>query len=224
MAPRGRLPVPPGGSSRKVRCHIVRRRKGPPLPNRRRPEEAGQALLELALVTPLLVFLVMAIFQFAFVIETQMGLTNALREAARRVAASEPVGQPAWTGAGSMTEWVQTQLCGSLTPPCSGGLLGQNVQGFEGSRLVAGTPPVPILPTVAFCSYPVTGASGTDTQYRVQIDLTYSHPLFFAAMGYATDALDGNSNGTWDLPVTAQMRLENIDDTIPGFVGPGACP
>lgn len=196
----------------------MRRRKGPPLLTRRRPEEAGQALLELALVTPILVLLVMAIFQFAYVMETQMGLTNALREAARRIAATETVGQPAWTGSGSMTDWVQAQLCGSPTPPCNGGLLAQNVQGFEGSRVVG------LMPTVAFCSYPVTGAAGTDTQYRVQVDLTYSHPLFFGPMGYATDALDGNSNGKWDLPVTAQMRLENIDDSITGFVGPGACP
>ena len=51
---------------------------------RDRSGESGQALLELALVVPLLVLLVMAIFQFAYVLESQMGLTNAVREAARR--------------------------------------------------------------------------------------------------------------------------------------------
>jgi hypothetical protein len=191
----------------------VRRRKGPPLLASRRPDEAGQALLELALVTPVLVILVMAIFQFAFVIESQIGLTNAVREAARRIAATEPVGQPMWTGAGSMTEWVQGQLCGDLVPPCDGGLLLQNVQGFDGTKLW--TDP----PAVTFCSYPAAGI----TNYRVQVDVRYKHPVFFGPLAFATDLVDGSPNGYWDLSVSAQMRLENIDDSDPSFVGPGAC-
>jgi hypothetical protein len=175
--------------------------------------ESGQALLELALVTPMLVLLVMAIFQFAFVIESQMGLTNAVREAARRIAATEPVGQPIWTGSPSMTEWVQKELCGDLTPPCDGGLLLQNVQAFDGTKLWA-DPPV-----VTFCSY---GAAGI-TNYRVQVDVRYKHPVFFGLLSFATDLVDGTTNGYWDLSASAQMRLENIDDSISGFFGPGAC-
>jgi hypothetical protein len=170
-------------------------------------------LLELALVTPILVVLVMAIFQFAFVIESQMGLTNAVREAARRIAATEPVGQPVWTGAGSMTEWAQRQLCGDLTPPCDGGLLPQNVQAFDGTKLW--TDP----PDVSFCSYSAAGI----TNYRVQVDVRYKHPVFFGLMAFATDLVDGSPNGYWDIGASAQMRLENIDDSISGFVGPGVC-
>lgn len=195
----------------------VRRRKGPPLLASRRPEEAGQALLELALVTPILALLVMAIFQFAFVLETQMGMENAVREAARRVAAAVPPAAPYWTGTGSLEEWVQAQLCGDLVPPCDGGLLRQNVQAFEGSRLPGD------LPTVQFCSYPVAAASGTQTEYRVRVSLRYSHPLFFGPMGFATDAIDGYPNNAWDLSVSAEMRLEKIDPSVGGFVDPGAC-
>jgi hypothetical protein len=155
----------------------------------------------------------MAIFQFAFVIESQIGLTNAVREAARRIAATEPVGQPAWTGTPSMTEWVQEQLCGDLTPPCDGGLLVQNVQAFDGTRLW--TDP----PAVTFCSYSAAGI----TNYRVQVDVHYKHPVFFGLMAFATDFVDGTPNGYWDLSASAQMRLENIDDSDPGFVGPGVC-
>jgi Flp pilus assembly protein TadG len=174
-------------------------------------------LLELALVTPILVLLVMAIFQFAFVLETQIGFENAVREAARRVAAAVPPAAPYWTGANSLQDWAQAQLCGDTTPPCDGGLLRQNVQGFEASRLA--TDP----PTVRFCSYPVTTASGTQTQYRADVSLSYSHPLFFAPMGAFTDAIDGNSNSAWDLGVSAQMRLEKIDPSVSGFVDPGTC-
>jgi hypothetical protein len=176
--------------------------------------ESGQALLELALVTPILILLVMAIFQFAFVIESQIGLTNAVREGARRIAATEPPAQPAWTGSGSMTEWVQEQLCGDLTPPCDGGLLVLNVQAFDGTKLW--TDP----PAVTFCSYTAAGI----TNYRVQVDVRYKHPVFFGLMAFATDFVDGTQNGSWDLAASAQMRLENIDDSDPSFVGPGACP
>lgn len=174
--------------------------------------ESGQALLELALVVPILVLLVMAIFQFAFVIESQMGLTNAVREAARRVAATEPDVAPDWTGA--TRAWVQAQLCGDATPPCTGGLLEENVQAFDGARLTT-DPPV-----VTFCSYSAAGI----TNYRVQADVAYQHPLFFGPLAFATDLVDGNTNGSWDLSASAQMRLENIDSTVSGFLDPGVCP
>jgi len=190
---------------------------------RPRPGEAGQALLELALVTPILVLLVMAIFQFAFVLETQIGLENAVREAARRVAAANPPATaPYWKitdGPGSLEEWVDDQLCGDLIGTCDTGLLPQNVQAFEGSRL-AGS-----LPTVTFCSYPVAAASGTVTEYRVHVSLTYSHPLFFGPMAVFTDAIDGTpNNNAWDLSVSAEMRLEKIDPSVTNFMDPGPCP
>ena len=80
--------------------------------------EHGQALAELALVTPILALLIMAVFQFAFVLETQMGLTNAVREAARRAAAD-----PSPTQAG-----VAAQL---------DALLAANIQGYEPGRVDA---------------------------------------------------------------------------------------
>lgn len=175
--------------------------------------ESGQALLELALVVPILVLLVMAIFQIAFVMESQFGLTNAVREAARRIAATEPSAPPDWGG--TTRAWVQTQLCGSATPPCTAGLLDQNVQAFDGTKLD------PNMPTVTFCSYDAAGIKN----YRVQVDVTYGHPLFFGPMAFFTDAVDGNAgNQLWDLSASAQMRLENIDDTDPLFNDPGACP
>src|SRR5918995_3869574 len=127
---------------------------------RRRDRESGQALLELALVVPILVLIALAIFQFAFVIESQMGLTNAVREAARRVAATEPTSAPQWGT--TYTSWVRQQLCGPSITPCNAGLLEDNVQGFDASRL-------PADPTVTYCSY---SAAGT-TNYRVKVSVSY---------------------------------------------------
>lgn len=178
--------------------------------------ESGQALLELALVVPLLVLFVMAIFQFAFVIESQMGLTNAVREAARRVAAIEPNAAPNWS---VMAQWTQGELCGDATTPCDGGLLDQNVQAFDGGRLAADPP------QVSFCSYPVGAAGGQETHYRVQVDVGYEHPVFFGPLAFATDLVDGTpGNGAWDLAASARMRLEHIDSAVPGFADPGPCP
>jgi hypothetical protein len=185
---------------------------------RRSNRQSGQALLELALVVPVLVILMMAIFQFAYVIETQNGLTNALREAGRRAAATT-TGNPVWTGPNSLQQWVQKQLCGDLSLPCGTdpnpslrGLLASNVQGFDYQRLWV-DPPV-----VSFCEYPAAGG----TQYQIRIDVKYKHPLFFGPMAFATDLIDGTNNDRWDLTSFAQMRLENIDNTIPGFQPPGA--
>jgi TadE-like protein len=186
-------------------------------PHRLAKGESGQALLELALVVPVLVLLVMAIFQFAFVMESHVGLTNAVREAARRVAATEPNATPVWTGSPSLTEWVQSQLCGDATPPCAGGLLADNVQAFDGAKLQ------PDMPVVTFCTYSVQMAGTPETQYRVQVDVLYKHPVFFGMLAFATDLIDGTGDGLWDLSASAQMRLENVDDTDPLFMDPGAC-
>lgn len=174
--------------------------------------ERGQALLELALVTPILIILVMAIFQFAYVFETQMGLTNAVREAARR-AASSPEVDPNWTsGSGSFEAWVQKEMCGDLTAPCDGGLLDENVQAFNPDSLAGD------LPTVSFCSYLV----GAELNYRVTVSVTYAHPVFFGPLAFATDLADGTGDGQWDLSAEAQMRLEN-PDAAEGATDPGAC-
>lgn len=195
----------------------IRRTNAPASGSRR---ETGQALVELALVTPILVVLLMAIFQFAFVLETQMGLTNAVREAARRAAAvSDP------------TElWVREQLCGVDVAECNGGLLGGDpgdpgdpasaipgVPAFSASRLE----PAPITidgmlystnPGVRVCMYMVNDVPN----YRIDVVVKYAHPVFFPLLGYATDVADGVSDGSWTLSAQAQMRLERDPSSAPG--------
>ncbi len=177
--------------------------------------ESGQALLELALVVPILVLLVTAIFQFAFVIESQMGLTNAVREAARRTAATTAP-NPTWT---DLRTWTLQQLNGDGTPS-NPGLLAQNVQAYDATSLWPA--PYPGMtntttPNVAFCSY---SAAGT-TNYRISVDVKYMHPVFFGILSFATDYVDGSTNGKWDLFASAQMRMENVDPAVAS--DPGAC-
>jgi Flp pilus assembly protein TadG len=175
----------------------------------RRDRESGQALLELALVVPILALLVMAIFQFAFVIESQMGLTNAVREAARRTVASTST-NPNWA---TLRAWTVEQLVGN--GGSNAGLLSQNVQAYNASELWA------TYPTVTFCSYDAAGVEN----YRVTIEVKYKHPVFFGVLSFATDALDGTANNKWDLSASAEMRMENVDPGEVNATGtpPGAC-
>lgn len=157
------------------------------------PHEAGQGLVEFALVAPILFFLIMAIFQFAFVLQAQIGLTNAVREAARRGAAS-----PA-TDSTSLGTFISSQLTGS-------GLLTSNVQGFQTSRMAGGSP------NVAFCQYTV----GSVTADQVTVAVTYGYPIFLPLLNFATDAVDGSNDGAWTLTSSAQMKLENnVTDLAP---------
>jgi len=179
------------------------RRRGNDAPTSTGPtsgRESGQALLELALVTPILVLLILAIFQFAYVLETQVGLTNAVREAARRVA----------TSPGPTTAWTVEQLMGD--GGSNPGLLAQNIPGYSVTRVVSPSPRVRI------CSFDVDG----ETNYRADIEVTYEHPVFFGLLVYATDATDGTVDNRWTLTAVAQMRIEQSGSLDGGQVS-GLC-
>jgi hypothetical protein len=181
--------------------------------------DQGQSLVELAIVTPVLVLLIMAIFQFAFVLETQIGLTNAAREAARRAAATTS-DNPTWP---DLQSWTLLQLRGDGTP-ANPGLLPENVQAYDAGHLWAA--PYPGMtnttsPAVSFCSYSVAGI----TNYRAQVEVKYKHPVFFGPISFATDLVDGSPNGFWDLFASAQIRMENVDRDVVNGAGndPGPC-
>ncbi|HSL97063.1 MAG TPA: TadE/TadG family type IV pilus assembly protein [Candidatus Deferrimicrobiaceae bacterium] len=150
--------------------------------------ESGQALLELALVTPILILLILAIFQFAYVLETQIGLTNAVREAARRAA----------TSLGVTNAFTVEQLMGD--GGSNPGLLADNIPGYEVGRVD------PNPPDVRICTFPVGG----ETNYRVDISVTYNHPIFFPIPGTSDLAT---------LTAATPMRIEQFDPA-PAVDGP----
>lgn len=171
--------------------------------------EAGQGLVELALITPILVLLIMAVVQFALVLETQMGLTNAVREAARRAAADvDPTTNANLATASDVAAQLDT-------------LLAADIQGYSASRLWGASPgdgsEYLASPSVTFCSYTV----GAATNYRVTVYVAYRNPIFFPLLSYATDLLDRAANETWDFATEASMRLEGVG--APSGLG-GACP
>src|SRR5205823_4798146 len=95
--------------------------------------QGGQALVEFAIVLPILAVLLGAIYQFAIIFERQIGIQNAIREDARRGAALVTTDANVATNA----TWAFHELWCTATidpaDPCYGHshLLADNVQGYS---------------------------------------------------------------------------------------------
>lgn len=107
----------------------------------------------------------MAVVQFAFVLETQMGLTNAVREAARRAAADSSPTVAA----------VQGQL---------DGLLAANIQGFAPSRVAA--------ETVTISDYCLGGQNNNRIAISVTYGHPVFFPLLSYATDFMDGTPDGD--------------------------------
>jgi Flp pilus assembly protein TadG len=121
--------------------------------------EAGQALLELALVAPLMILLLVSLVQFAIIFERQIGINNAIREAARRGATlATPDVAMAMTNADWTLAELETALGNSQT---------HNPAQNRGLEVCYFTPAAPddIDP------------SGNH-QVSVKVTAGYAHPLF----------------------------------------------
>jgi Flp pilus assembly protein TadG len=159
-------------------------------------------MVEFALVLPLLVILVLGIFQLGFLYSTHIGVINATREGARYGATL-----PTQDGAPATALAVANQLYNSGT---NTGQLRQ-ATGFEGARVTRG---------VTYCKYPV----GTTWHVRLRVEVTYRHPLFVPIVGAILDPLDGpGTPGDFRLTVTEEMRVENPND-IPEPAALALCP
>jgi Flp pilus assembly protein TadG len=183
----------------------------PSLSSRDRTSSRGQSLVELAIVLPVLLLLLMSILQIGFLLFTQVGLTNAAREAARNASAI-PVATTAAAGAASAEYYAR------LTNSTDG-FLRRNVGGYSAARLIiAGTPRTEV------CYYSFTDASGAPAvMARVQIQ--YSHPLFIPLIAPILDGVDGTVDGGYRLGATIDIRVGNavLTTTNIGNAGSPTC-
>jgi Flp pilus assembly protein TadG len=83
-------------------------------------EERGQAMVEFALVVPVLVLLVLGIVQFAIVFNNSMALTDAVRAGARQAAvgrtSADPIGETVDRVRGAAGHLDQADLDVEVTP------------------------------------------------------------------------------------------------------------
>lgn len=166
-------------------------------------QRRGQALPEFALVLPILALIFLAIIQFAFIFAAQVGITNAVREAARLAAVTTPTtttGQATSNGGG-----VLTALKG--TP---GGFLARNVFAYSSTSLVvAGSP----ITRICYQSFTDTANKPAIT---VKVEAYYRHPLFIPLVGAIIDGLDGTSGDGLRVGAAEELRVEN-DELPPTF-------
>ena len=165
----------------------------PPLRRGRfRPRNRGQALVEFALVLPILVILLLSIIQFAFIFAAQTGVTNAVREAARLAAVNTPTVNAAQ--ATTSANAIYAKLVGA------NGLMARNVFGFAAGNVV--TPGT----SVCYLSFP--DGPGV-TAIKVKVTGQYLHPIFIPLLDGILDGLDGTNDGGLRIGTAEEMTVEN---------------
>lgn len=159
----------------------------------RRAGERGQALLELAIVAPVLILIIAGLVQFGVIYERQIGINNAIRDAARIAATwdSKDIGTASSNATQTLAK-VRTLLA--------------NAQTYDESRMrievCIGTP-----------SANPTDPSG-NYQVDVRIKVWYRHPLFLPIVDLILDRIDGTSDQSLEASNVTEFHVEH-DNTTP---------
>jgi Flp pilus assembly protein TadG len=156
------------------------------------PRYRGQALVEFALVLPILVILLLSIIQFAFIFAAQTGVTNAVREAARLAAVNTPTETAA--EATVSADAIYTKLIGA------NGLMARNIFGFAATNVVT--------PDTSVCYSAFTDATGAQA-VKVKVVAEYRHPIFIPILDRILDGLDGFNDGGLRIGTAEELTVEN---------------
>lgn len=194
--------------------------KQPADTSKRRQRDRGQSLVEFALVLPVLALILFSIVQFGFLFAGQVGLANAVRDAARTAAVNQ--GADA-TRLGTCT--TTGSLTGTNAQKAYQSLLNRlpvQVPGYQSSRLVAGCTALNGYTDTSarYCSY--LNADGTTYSIRLILTAAYRHPLFVPLVGTIVDGFDGTTDNALKIRATEEMRVENPPLSTSGGIAP--CP
>ncbi len=158
----------------------------------RRHATQGQALVEFALIAPLLFLLLFGIIQFGFLLAGQVGMTNAAREAARY---ASPVGSANYMAQATA---ARTDLVKNILP--------RSIIGYRPGNLVAANT------QVAYCAY-LNGNNTAQTpsySLRVRVTIQYRQPIFFPVISNIVDLIDGTQDNALAATASEEMRLETL--------------
>ena len=164
----------------------------------------GQAVVEFAIVLPVIAVIFAAVVQFAFIFERQIGIENAIREASRTAAVLPTDDSNAVTNAA----WAYQCLIGQTGDPnppdtCGRHLLQNNVQGYS----VGGIANL----TVCYDNGPRDAAN--NGQILVTVTIAYKHPLFVPIIAGILDGIDGTPDGALQVTATSTFHVETAEDT-----------
>lgn len=155
--------------------------------------ERGQALVEFAILLPLVIVMFFGIIQFGFLFGGQIALVNAVREATRYASTSPVNSNPT------------SQITNAVA---------RGVPGYTGTATVA----------YSYCYYSNPAISGDPTySARIQVNVTYGHPLFIPLVGRLVDGIDGTVDNRFTVAVREDMRVESTPLKSPPSGVPTAC-
>jgi Flp pilus assembly protein TadG len=156
--------------------------------------ERGQGLVEFALVLPILALFLLGILQFGVLLSTQVGITNAVREAVRNASAL-PVATAA--DAQNAANLIYTRLTGST------GLLARNGSSYSTASLeISGSPRTRV------CYYSYTDATGQPS-IMANVEVVYKHRLFLPIISSILDGFDGSNDQAYRMVVGEEIRVSN---------------
>jgi len=151
----------------------------------------GQALVEFALIAPIMVLIFAALVQFALIYERQIGIENAVRDGARR-GATYMTPDPATAATNGPFVWNLVFGTGEL--------METNVQGYSGTA--------PPLLLARVCYRTQTDPAGIDG-VMVKVETTYAHPLFLPLISQLLDPLDGSVDGALRISTWSEFQVHN---------------
>jgi Flp pilus assembly protein TadG len=157
--------------------------------DRRRP--LGQALVEFALVAPILMLILATTVQLAFIYERQIGIENAVRDAARRGATLETL---TTTDSGVNGPYIFDLLTGP------GGLLQSNVQDYSSD---------PAQVKVASVCYRTQVDAAGNNSVMVKVSVGYAHPLFLPIITQILDGFDGVNDSAFRVDTSSEFQVQN---------------
>jgi Flp pilus assembly protein TadG len=177
-------------------------RPGGLLHRRAAGRDSGQALIEFALVATIMVLLLAGLSQIGLIAERQIGINNAVREAARRGATQATAAGTASTNA----TWTLTQLQTLLS----------NAQDYQSSQ--ASGMKVCFYSSRPEYAFPSTDPGGTP-QVWVTVQMTYAHPVFLPLINIILDGIDGTTDQALQISASSTFHVDSSSTDI----GTGAC-
>jgi Flp pilus assembly protein TadG len=157
----------------------------------------GQAIAEFAIAAVPMLLLLLGIVQFALIYNAQVGLTNAIRDAAR-------VGSTLTTIDNASAATTASTTYSKLTTS-----LATYVSPYNASNLVTGSK--------ACVSQHADGA-GSNPAF-VKVTVIYDHPVVIPIVGAILDTIDGTADGAYRITVSTELRIDNPTQAAVSIVG-----
>jgi Flp pilus assembly protein TadG len=161
----------------------------------------GQSLVEFALVLPILMLLILGAIQFGVIWATQIGVTNAVRDAARAASGVQPVDATGTVTNASEATFASGIRTNVLLPGMS-----KNVPFYGGVGKL-------LTSQVCYASFPnVAGGAAL----KASVTVTYEHPIFIPFIASVL--------GTTGLSATASLDIPVGLDSVPASGTLGCAP